>query len=97
MGKVHAARIHSTRRAYERFGIHISKARRREMVKDIKAARAKFVERQSLSITVWEFEVDGEKMHTVYNKELGEIVTVLPANRDRLDEVSQMLRELREF
>ena len=64
---------HAMRRARERFGVEVSPGVLHDYVRRIQNREAKFVERQSNRITVW--DLDGKRL--VYDKQRKMIVTIL--------------------
>lgn len=73
-----AQRAHTRRRAQERYGVKLNKAAMAALIARIQSNRAKFVERQSNRITVWEVEHQSKRMRVVYDTKRGTIVTCLP-------------------
>lgn len=85
MSKATAQRRHAKRRLAERFGVEASNRDLAEWVAAIRLGRARFVERQSLRVTVWDVDHNGRTIRLVYDKHRGEIVTALfPENPGNL-------------
>lgn len=73
---------HAARRSLERYGFEINQA---AAIQKIQAGKARFIERQSLRITLWEVEAAGKRVKVVYDSKRKTIVTALPA-----DEISEI-------
>ena len=73
-----ALRVHSRRRAYERYGIELGPASRKAIVGAIQGGLSRPVERQSLRVTVHDVEFDGGVVRVVYDSRRKELVTFLP-------------------
>lgn len=85
-GKHKAQKIHSRRRAMERYGINPSRALHDEWVRRIQSGdfkQARPLEKQSVRLTVFQLEHDGEVVRVVYDKTRKQIVTVLPKDDPR--------------
>ncbi len=78
MSKLLAQRAHAKRRAAERFGLNLTKEAQREIVSRIQNGKAKFLEKQSLRISLWLVDWNGTEMRVVYDKNRKSIVTCLP-------------------
>jgi len=76
--KAKCQKSHAIRRFRERFGVHISKNDYQAYVRQIQEGNAKFLEKQSNRISVFEIIVQGESVRVCYDKERKSIVTVLP-------------------
>ena len=79
-GKSRALFIHAKNRAKERFGIDMNADVHREIVDIIQKNKAKFVQRQSNRVTIWDVDYRYYKLRVVYDKNRGQVVTFL--NRD---------------
>ena len=77
MAKADQERKHAMRRCRERLGICLTDNDMHVLIKEIQENRAKFVERQSNRVTVWELLVQGHTVHVVYDKHTKQIVTFL--------------------
>lgn len=77
MGKKKAQEIHARRRAMSRFGLTFGRGRQTEAIRQIQSGKAKFLERQSNRVSIWEVEVEGTKMIAVYDGLRHTIATVL--------------------
>lgn len=73
---------HCSRRFCERFGIYLDNNTQHKIIQQIQKGKAKFVERQSLRITVFEIEIEGELVKIVYDKIRKTIVTALYPERE---------------
>jgi elongation factor P--beta-lysine ligase len=80
--KERAERIHAERRFIERVGIDLTQNLHELLVSQIKKGKLKFVERQSVRVTLWETELNGITVHLVYDKKRKQIVTVLPVREE---------------
>jgi len=69
---------HAQRRFLERTGLEVSKRELRGLSQAIRTERGRFVERQSLRVTVWDVPFEGRTFRVVYDKKRKTIVTVLP-------------------
>ena len=61
----------------ERFGIALKKHQIQEIVKAIQGNKAKFIERQSNRVTVWQIVLDSQIVNIVYDKDRKMVVTAL--------------------
>ena len=77
MSKAKAQRNHAKKRSVERFGAAIGDTGLAKIVAQIQNGQAKFVERQSLRISVWEIDYHGQRCNVVYDKQRKTIVTFL--------------------
>jgi hypothetical protein len=69
---------HAKRRFRERFGVNLTHDQHDLLLKQISTNRAKFIERQSNRITVWEVTLStGEKAQVVHDSKRHLIVTAL--------------------
>lgn len=76
--KKKAQKIHAKRRALQRYSIELNKSLHKDWIHQIQNGVAKFVERQSNRISVYEILVEGKIIPVVYDKIRKNIVTVLP-------------------
>lgn len=72
---------HATKRAWERYGIFISKADYEEACSRIQKVESNFIERQSNRITIHEIEVSGKIARVVYDAARKSIASFLPEGR----------------
>lgn len=72
-----AQRVHAKRRAEERYGLVVNKDTRRKLLECIWNGRTTFVMKQSLRVSVFDVEFEGETYRVVYDKIRKEIVTFL--------------------
>lgn len=77
MGKKEAQEIHARRRAMTRFGVTFGPGRQAEAIRQIQAQEAKFLDRQSNRVTVWEVVVEGNTLIAIYDASRKSIATVL--------------------
>ena len=68
---------HAMRRFKERFGIELTSSQYKGAIRKIQSGKAKFIERQSVSVTVFKIIVCGIEVVAVYDKSRGRIVTFL--------------------
>lgn len=81
--KVKEKRIrHAIRRAQERFGIIISEYDVLRLSNSIRNKEAKFLDRQSGTITRWIVDLHGEKAIAVYNSNSNVVVTVYKYDKE---------------
>ena len=80
--KAQSERIHTKRRAAQRFGLLLSREDLNGLVAQIHCRMpcATFLERQSLSRSLWEVDLRGNRAVAVYDKKRKTIVTVWPAD-----------------
>ena len=76
--KVRALRIHAKRRLSERYGIAVNRVGLAEIVILIQSGKAKFLERQSNRVTVWDVTFRGQQIRVVYDTHRHAVVTALP-------------------
>lgn len=69
---------HCWNRGIERYSVFIGEQVNAELVAQIQGGDAGFIEKQSLNISAWEIEVDGQKIPVIYDKKRKVIVTCLP-------------------
>lgn len=72
---------HAKRRAHERFGLELTKDKRKAIIRMIQENKAQFVRKQSLRVSHWVVEFEGVKMPVVYDSKRHTLATVLPAER----------------
>lgn len=78
--KAEHQRAHASRRAMERYGIHLTDDVWRALVACITTGRSTLVERQSNRVVVHDVAYDGQRVRVVYDTERGQLVTFLPAD-----------------
>ena len=76
--KKHAQRHHAKQRALQRYGWQFNRHDLNLLAKRIQRGDARFVEKQSNRVTVWDIDINGETARVVYDKLRGQIVTFLP-------------------
>lgn len=76
--KLKSERIHAKRRALERFGLELNRQDLRSIVDIIQKQQARFIERQSLRVTIWEVMYSGQLMRAVYDSKRKAVVSFLP-------------------
>ena len=74
-----ARRVHSFRRAAQRYGINFSKKREELAVQLIQSGEAIFVKKSNYvnSATIWDVPYDDVVLRVVYSKKSKSIITVL--------------------
>ena len=77
-------RGHARARAEERYGISLSKAVRREILRKIHAKERLWFEQVSIDRRVFVVELEGVEMAGVYSRKTRDIVTILPPDARRL-------------
>jgi hypothetical protein len=71
--------LHAKRRFMERLGVDLKRDVESEIVSRIqRRKRARFVDRQSGRVTIWDVEMKGKWVRVVYDSSRHSIVTVLP-------------------
>tara|TARA_Y100000310_G_scaffold56232_1_gene51667 strand:+ start:58605 stop:58922 length:318 start_codon:yes stop_codon:yes gene_type:complete len=68
---------HFQQRCFDRFGTSIGKKGRKKIISDIQSGKAKCIKKQSLRVSVFEVEHNGNKMRVVYDKQRKNLVTAL--------------------
>lgn len=68
---------HAKKRAYERLGIEMSTADICSIIRQIQAGKARFIERQSNRVTVFEISVVGNDVLVLYDSSRKTIITFL--------------------
>lgn len=76
--KAKSQRKHAKRRALSRYGLALSRHHLDAIVLQIQSGKAKFVERQSNRVTLWEVSYEGHILPVVYDKIRKTCVTFLP-------------------
>lgn len=80
MTKARAQRVHAKRRARERFGLTLNRHDLRAVVRDIQAARAEHVCRQSLRVSIWRVVIGGKAMLAAYDNKRKTVATLMPTD-----------------
>ena len=80
--KAQTQRRHAQRRAYERHGLQLTRHDLNEIVRQIQAGKAHFVERQSHRVSLFDIDIDGRSARVVYDKQRKTIVSFLPAETE---------------
>lgn len=75
--KAKAQKSHAKRRASERLGVELNKEGYRALVAQIRDGRAKFLERQSLRVSLFAVDVAGSPAVAVYDRQRKTIATLL--------------------
>ena len=71
---------HVRRKFWERFGIKFTRETERGIKKAISTNKARFIERQSNRISVFEVEIEGTAAKVIYDKVRHCVVTAWPLN-----------------
>jgi hypothetical protein len=69
---------HARRRFRERYGIVLNEHQYKYLSQQISDNRAKFIEKQSNRVSVFELKYENQMVRVVYDKQTKQIVTVLP-------------------
>jgi hypothetical protein len=69
---------HARRRFRERYGIVLNEHQYKYLSQQISDNRAKFIEKQSNRVSVFELKYENQVVRVVYDKQTKQIVTVLP-------------------
>jgi len=82
-------RRHAVKRFHQRCGVALTPELHEQIIQSIRDANmkkgtAKFIERQSLRVSVWEVDIAGERRRVVYDSNRKQLVTVLP-DEDAID------------
>lgn len=81
--KAKTQRIHARKRALQRYNIDINRNDIEEIIKKINSGEAKFIEKQSLRVSIWFVEIKGKKVKVVYDKLRKTIASFLPIKERR--------------
>lgn len=74
-----ALKIHAGRRAAERYGLESWPRRRTiDAIRSGDTRQARFLKRQSRTVSIWAVKIEGRIVPVVYNRRIGDIATVLP-------------------
>ena len=76
--KKDAQKLHAKHRALERYGITLNKTIFRTWIEQIQTGAAKFLERQSNRVSVFEVSYEDKAIPVVYDRLRKTIVTTLP-------------------
>lgn len=76
--KTQSERRHAKKRAFERYGLVLNKFDFQTIILRIQTNKAKFIERQTNRITIWELTVHDILCRVVYDKQRKQIVSFLP-------------------
>lgn len=77
--KEHSLFVHVGRRAMERFGLELTTVDQDIICNMICGEKATFVRRESHRVTVWDVTYNGANMRVCYDKERGQLITVIPS------------------
>lgn len=78
MSKKTASRNHFKQRMNERFGIKLTTSQCKDIVNLIQKGKTRFVEQQSLRVSIHEIKINEMLIHVVYDKIRKTPVTALP-------------------
>lgn len=76
--RVKNERVHARRRCLERLGFQLTREMERQLVHDIQYGNARFIARQSLTISIFLVRLNGCQTFVVYDKQHKQIVTIMP-------------------
>lgn len=76
--KAATLRRHARRRADTRYGLDLSRKELDEIVRAIQHNEGEFIEKQSLTRTLWLVNVKGQPCRVVYDRKRKAVVTFLP-------------------
>jgi len=71
-------RLHAKRRALQRYGLVLGVKEQEEIIKLIQRGKAKFINRDSLRVTIFAVEYEGKLLKVVYDGERKTLASVLP-------------------
>lgn len=77
--KAKAERKHCLHRLRERFGVNLSENDYYGIINQIQNNKAKFVDRQSNRVTIWQLVIQQQDVVVCYDKIRKEIITAIPA------------------
>jgi len=75
--KEKALRVHSWRRALERYGLDLTDELRKEIIDQIRSGKSTAVEKQSERLSIHDVHVAGQRVRVAYDKSRGALVTFL--------------------
>lgn len=75
--KEKALRVHSWRRAHERYGLDLTDELREEIISQIRTGKSIAVEKQSERVSVHDVHVAGQVVRVAYDKSRGQLITFL--------------------
>jgi hypothetical protein len=70
--------LHAQKRARQRFGLYFSEHQLDQLAQDIQTQKLKFLERQSLRITVWLACIEEMEIVLVYDSKRQVVTTLIP-------------------
>jgi hypothetical protein len=76
--KIHAERIHAKRRALERYNLGLNREQLNELTQMIQQGKSRFLEKQSLRVSIHELQAFDRTLYVVYDKNRKTIITFLP-------------------
>ena len=80
---------HARKRFEARFDVSLNENQYTQMINRIKKGKAKFVQRQSNRVSLWDIEFEGHLIRVVYDKKTSAIVTALYPDRQTLEEFEE--------
>lgn len=83
MDKKKSERIHSKRRAYERYGVELTSNLRDKLRGKIKRSEGTFLRKQSLRVSIWEVSDGNITYRVAYDKKRSEIITFLTRDYEK--------------
>lgn len=76
--KSKSQKVHTLRRCFQRYGFRLSKKGYADIVRQIQSGEARFVEKQSNRVSIFEVYCKGEKIMVVYDCTRKTIASFLP-------------------
>lgn len=95
--KTASERIHTKRRALERFGIKLTTQDIKRIVREIQSGKWPFISRDSARVSKWRVRLGENDVCVVYDKNRKNLVTVMPMDyvlSDQLDDIHTSLINL---
>lgn len=81
--KKHCQKIHTIRRAFERYGIALCRKRQRKIVNLIQSNQATHIKKSSNYKSIFDVSLEDITMRVVYDKRRKSIATVLPLKKGK--------------
>jgi len=82
--KDQAQYLHSQKRALERYGLQYTKELKEGILAKIMSGDAKFIDRQSNRVTIWDVHTQGKEVRVVYDKQRKNIASFIPREERRV-------------
>lgn len=97
MTKTESERIHTKRRALERFGITLTTLDIKRIVKNIQDSKYEFLCRDSHRVSKWKVDLNGQTVCAVYDRDRKNLITVMPMSYVIMDQMQEVEREVKKL